>query len=63
MLRRNVAVRKASAQNFEGIDELIRRVLMISLMVRRERSALPFWGEVYGQEKRRRMPCWRKKID
>jgi hypothetical protein len=42
MLSKKVAMCKASAQNFGGIEACSKRVPTISLRVQSERSALPF---------------------
>ena len=57
-----MAVRRASAQKQGGSEACMRRVRRMSLMDRRDRSAFPFCGDVYGQENRRRVPIERKKL-
>jgi hypothetical protein len=50
-LSRYVAAERASAQYLGGIDAWMRKLCTELLSVRRIRSALPFCGEVYGQER------------
>jgi hypothetical protein len=45
-------VLRYSAHKHGGREAWIGRVRMTSFVVRIMRSALPFWGEVYGQDMR-----------
>jgi len=51
-----VATARASTQYGGGMDAWMRSARTELLRVRRTRSALPFWGEVYGQESRNKIP-------
>jgi hypothetical protein len=54
-------VLRYSAHKHGGREAWIGRVRMTSFVVRIMRSALPFWGEVYGQDMRSWTPRERKK--
>lgn len=51
----------ASAQYVYGMEAWVRSDRTVSFRVRRTRSARPFWGDVYGQDRRREMPSSERK--
>lgn len=56
-----MTVFKASTQKEGGREAFMSRVRTMLLVERMVRSAFPFWGDVWGHERRSRMPCVRKK--